>query len=261
RPKRRRQERRGESVGGHVEGLRQRPLRAGGVHREADRRVLQPRRRPAPRSRARSERRGAPRRSRSLQDPPLPRRRLAVANRLRPRVSRSARHASGGLCGPGARRARGGASGPDRSGGEGEPLRGAARDHRRLEEVVVLALAFDFLAGRYHATPWGRHVNEADVAWPPDPWRIARALLATWRRKIEPREIARETIGRLLEKLASELPSYALPPAVHAHARHYMPIREGRAEKTTLVFDAFARFGAGSRLVVAWSGIRLDTDE
>jgi CRISPR-associated protein Csb2 len=36
----------------------------------------------------------------------------------------------------------------------------------------MLALAFTFPAGRYHATPWGRHVNEADVAWPPEPWRI-----------------------------------------------------------------------------------------
>jgi CRISPR-associated protein Csb2 len=43
----------------------------------------------------------------------------------------------------------------------------------------MLALAFTFPAGRYHATPWGRHVNEADVAWPPEPWRILRTLVAT----------------------------------------------------------------------------------
>ena len=35
----------------------------------------------------------------------------------------------------------------------------------------MLAISFTFHAGRYHATPWGRHVNEADVAWPPDLWR------------------------------------------------------------------------------------------
>ncbi|MCW5889575.1 MAG: type I-U CRISPR-associated protein Cas5/Cas6 [bacterium] len=125
----------------------------------------------------------------------------------------------------------------------------------------MLAIAFEFPAGRYHATPWGRHVNEADVGWPPDPWRIARALLATWRRKATPDEVPRETLARLIETLSGELPGYALPPAVHAHTRHYMPTREGRAEKTTLVFDAFARFGADTRLVAVWNSLRLDGDE
>ena len=30
-------------------------------------------------------------------------------------------------------------------------------------------------AGRFHATPWGRHVNEGAVEWPPSPWRFLRA--------------------------------------------------------------------------------------
>ena len=30
----------------------------------------------------------------------------------------------------------------------------------------MLALSFTFPAGRYHATPWDRHVNEGAVAWP-----------------------------------------------------------------------------------------------
>jgi CRISPR-associated protein Csb2 len=125
----------------------------------------------------------------------------------------------------------------------------------------VLAIAFDFPGGRYHATPWGRHVNEADVGWPPDPWRAARARSATWHRKVTPDEVPREILARLIEALSSELPGYALPPAVHAHTRHYMPIREGRAEKTTLVFDAFARFGANARLVAVWNTLALALDE
>jgi len=36
-----------------------------------------------------------------------------------------------------------------------------------------------FPAGRYHATPWGSHVNEGAVEWPPSPWRLLRALIAT----------------------------------------------------------------------------------
>jgi CRISPR-associated protein Csb2 len=125
----------------------------------------------------------------------------------------------------------------------------------------VLAIAFDFPARRYHATPWGRHVNEADVGWPPDPWRIARALLGTWHRNVAPGEVPREAVGRLLEGLAGELPGYQLPPAVHAHTRHFMPTREGRAERTTLVFDAFARLGSDARLVAVWEQLRLAPEE
>ena len=34
--------------------------------------------------------------------------------------------------------------------------------------------------GRYHANPWDRAVNEGASEWPPSPWRILRALVATW---------------------------------------------------------------------------------
>ena len=44
----------------------------------------------------------------------------------------------------------------------------------------MFALAFRFPAGRYHATPWRRNVNEADIAWPPEPWRLLHALIAAW---------------------------------------------------------------------------------
>ncbi len=41
--------------------------------------------------------------------------------------------------------------------------------------MIVLELRFP--AGRFHATPWGRHVNEGAVEWPPSPWRLMRALI------------------------------------------------------------------------------------
>ena len=44
----------------------------------------------------------------------------------------------------------------------------------------MLAIRFDFTANRYHATQWGRHVNEGVLEWPPSPWRILRAIVATW---------------------------------------------------------------------------------
>lgn len=39
-------------------------------------------------------------------------------------------------------------------------------------------LKLRFPGGRYHATPWGHHVNEGLIEWPPSPWRLLRALIA-----------------------------------------------------------------------------------
>lgn len=121
----------------------------------------------------------------------------------------------------------------------------------------MLAIAFTFPAGRYHATPWGRHVNEADVAWPPDLWRISRALIAVWHRKLDPARFPRERLHELLVRLAeAEPPSFRLPEsAIHAHTRHYMPIN-GR--NLTLVFDAFARLANDDPVVIGWPGLALD---
>jgi CRISPR-associated protein Csb2 len=124
----------------------------------------------------------------------------------------------------------------------------------------MLAIAFTFPAGHYHATPWGRHVNEADVAWPPDLWRITRALIAVWHRKLDPRAFPRERLYALLTRLAdAQAPSYRLPDvAIHSHTRHYMP---GKGDKKSLVFDAFARIANDASLVIAWSDVTLDTPQ
>ncbi|MBX9811043.1 MAG: type I-U CRISPR-associated protein Cas5/Cas6, partial [Burkholderiales bacterium] len=102
----------------------------------------------------------------------------------------------------------------------------------------MLSLAFTFPAGRYHATPWDRHVNEGAVAWPPEPWRLLRALIATWHHKVKHTGRHREsTLLDLIEALAQELPHYTLPAASHSHTRHYMP--QWKPGDTSLVFDAF----------------------
>ena len=125
----------------------------------------------------------------------------------------------------------------------------------------MFALAFRFPAGRYHATPWGRNVNEADVAWPPEPWRLLRALVATWWRKGDRARWTEDHLARLVDTLAGTLPEYCLPTGViHAHTRHYMPtggLDKGRP-KTTLVFDAFVRLPERSTLVAAWPHVTLD---
>jgi len=121
----------------------------------------------------------------------------------------------------------------------------------------MLTLSLTFPSGRYHATPWGRHVNEADVAWPPDPWRLSRALIATWHRKLDSQLSPCESLESLLAALAGEAPHYRLPLAVHAHTRHYMPNRQ----KSTLIFDAFARIDPSDELIVHWPQLELDNNQ
>jgi CRISPR-associated protein Csb2 len=123
-------------------------------------------------------------------------------------------------------------------------------------------LLFRFPGRRYHATPWGNHVNEGQIEWPPSPWRLLRALISAgytsgvW--GVEgPNEIGRS----LIEKLAGVLPAFRLPPACGAHTRHYMPIgvlEKGR-EKTTMVFDTWAQVDNGI-LSVTWD-VALSREE
>ena len=120
----------------------------------------------------------------------------------------------------------------------------------------MIALRLRFPAGRYHATPWGRHVNEAAIAWPPEPLRILRALIACHHRKADRTRFTDESLADLIDALAPKLPVYRLPEAVHAHTRHYMPA----PVKTTLVFDAFARFDPQEPLIVGWPGAALSSE-
>jgi len=101
----------------------------------------------------------------------------------------------------------------------------------------MIAIAFRFLAGRYHATPWGRHVNEGAVEWPPSPWRILRALVATWKRTLP--DVAESDVKPILEILAAEPPEFELPPASTGHTRHYMPWFKKGPDDRTLIFDTF----------------------
>ena len=117
--------------------------------------------------------------------------------------------------------------------------------------MTVLELRFP--AGRYHATPWGRHVNEGAVEWPPSPWRIVRALIATWHLKARrDEEISECTVRALADALLSQLPVFRLPRAATAHTRHYMPYNEGKNEKTTKVFDTFVQTAVCDAVLVAW---------
>lgn len=121
----------------------------------------------------------------------------------------------------------------------------------------MIAFAFSFPAGRYHATPWGRHTNEADVAWPPEPARILRGLIATWWRKADHVRFPKKLLDDLIDALASELPVFHLPPAVHTHVRAYMPAPTERK----LIYDAFLRFDRNAELIVAWPNVTLTPEQ
>lgn len=120
----------------------------------------------------------------------------------------------------------------------------------------MVAIGVRFLTGRYHATPWGRHVNEGAPEWPPSPWRILRAIIATWHLKHSAR-MGRELLDAVVTKLASSLPSFSLPPAATGHTRHYMPTDE----KPTLVWDAFVSVEKRAEVVAVWPDVELAPDE
>lgn len=118
----------------------------------------------------------------------------------------------------------------------------------------MATLLLRFPGRRYHATPWGHHVNEGLIEWPPSPWRLLRALLATGYAKCHWPAAGPPPVARaLIEKLAGSAPAYRLPEAVGTHSRHYMPLacfKNGR-EDTTLVFDTWAQVDDGE-LAVRW---------
>ncbi|MEJ5237883.1 MAG: type I-U CRISPR-associated protein Csb2 [Limisphaera sp.] len=104
-------------------------------------------------------------------------------------------------------------------------------------------------AGRFHATPWGRHVNEGAVEWPPSPWRFLRALVATWHLKAKT-DLAEPLVRQLVDTLAAQLPVFWLPRATLGHTRHYMPVIESKKTESKLVYDAFIH--ADGPLIIAW---------
>lgn len=116
----------------------------------------------------------------------------------------------------------------------------------------MVAIALRFLTGRYHATPWGRHVNEGVPEWPPSPWRLLRALAGTW--LLRAPEFTRGEVAEVLDQLA-EAPVFHLPDSRSGHTRHYMPTRDPAAPN--LVFDTFQVVPREQRVWVGWRQARL----
>ncbi|RMG33878.1 MAG: type I-U CRISPR-associated protein Cas5/Cas6, partial [Planctomycetota bacterium] len=128
----------------------------------------------------------------------------------------------------------------------------------------MVTIAIRFTAGRYHATPWGSHVNEGRVEWPPNPWRVLRALIAAGFNRLGWSKVPDDT-RRLIEKLAAVLPEYHLPRGEVAHTRHYMPNgsfhpRQKNLEATDKVLDTFVRLHPDSVLLIRFPAELDDTE-
>ena len=83
--------------------------------------------------------------------------------------------------------------------------------------------------------------------------------MACYWRKGDRGRWSKENLAELVNALAAELPVFSLPEgAIHSHTRHYMPIRKGRSEAKTLVFDAFLHLPDGAEVTVLWQNIVLE---
>lgn len=126
----------------------------------------------------------------------------------------------------------------------------------------MISITLRFLAGRYHATPWGRHVNEGAVEWPPSPWRVLRALVATWKRTLP--DLPKDQVEPVLRALANP-PEFVLPPASTGHSRHYMPWdkkwKHDKQYPRTLVFDTFVALPRDGQLLLNWPDATLDASQ
>lgn len=121
--------------------------------------------------------------------------------------------------------------------------------------ALILDVTLPF--GRYSATPWGRHVNEGAVEWPPSPWRIVRALAASWH--IHHPGLAADEVRSALEVLCAP-PAYHLPRHVTSTTRHYLPDANDKKAKrsTDLALNPFVAVSPGEKMRVVWEAPHTD---
>lgn len=126
----------------------------------------------------------------------------------------------------------------------------------------MIGLAIRFELGRYHANPWGSHVNDGATEWPPSPWRLLRALYATARTNVRLAD-RRPAIDRALQALVDgDPPVFELPPVTAGHTRHYLPkttysaLRPGDTAK---VIDSYVALDPAAE-VRAWWDVALDQE-
>lgn len=113
----------------------------------------------------------------------------------------------------------------------------------------MISLAIRFPSGRFHCTPWDRHVNEGVAEWPISPWRILRALTAVLHTRCP--HLDHRVAADTLQKLAVP-PHFTLPPATVSHTRHYLSSNAVKRTDSSLTIDAFVALDREVHMHVHW---------
>ena len=82
--------------------------------------------------------------------------------------------------------------------------------------MTVIAIGIRFVAGGYHARPWGVFGRDGIPEWPPSPYRLLRALIAAWKYNLP--DIGEDAVFSIVRQMASAPPELVLPPASVARA-------------------------------------------
>lgn len=121
----------------------------------------------------------------------------------------------------------------------------------------MLTIEMTFMTGRFHATPWGRHVNEGTPEWPPSPYRLMRAIYDAWKRKRP--DWPEQRVEPLLRAMASSPPRFRLPPASVSHTRSFLSENSISVADRKLVFDGFVVLSPQSSVLIGWPEVRLES--
>lgn len=135
----------------------------------------------------------------------------------------------------------------------------------------IWAISYRFPSGLYHAKAWGRDGNEGEVEWPPSPWSVLRALLATWLRKrrtigwelggkLQNEDEAGRVLRKVILDLAGTLPVYQLPRVSRSLICPHKP-GAGALHRASPRCHAFVRINPEDELIMAWPDVSLEPDE
>ena len=115
----------------------------------------------------------------------------------------------------------------------------------------MLVIELKFLARRYHATPWGRNVNEGVVEWPPSSFRLARAIIDVYHRR---RPLWDQERLRQILAILAHPPQYCLPEANASHIRCYLSSNDKDVFKKQKIFDPFVVMGDNTKVYAGFPG-------
>jgi CRISPR-associated protein Csb2 len=129
--------------------------------------------------------------------------------------------------------------------------------------MASVAIEVELLSGRYHAHVWGEsQFAMGEPEWPPSPWRLLRAIAASWF-AARPAPCSPQERDRLLELLGgSEPPVLLVPRTAFKELRYYQPVWDsGRGRKPAAHHDHFAVPAGGRFYFVFETNRDLTSDQ